>query len=369
MIKFINLKDYQSHKDTKLTFHPGFNVIVGPSGNGKTAVIRAVQSLVFNTPGMAEVRWPDAKSYHVEIGVNDNVVERDKGTGVNSYTVNGGAPLVDVNRDVPTSVTSALGMKAVEIDGGTEIAIQFSDQMDSPFLLSEKDSDKMKFLNTLSGTNAVDLAAKEAAAKVKASTRTAKDAEAELEAILAQEKAFQEEYTKLHDYNKYLASELTQLKELEALKPKILKLQKKSNYLVSAYKHIKLVKEYLSDELISSTSELVSQYEKLLTTKQKYDSLKERYNSLKERKALFSSINVDETKDLIDRLIEYKKLDDKYTALKKAYQTNKAAKQLWENNYNTQANTYLETIAECGVCPVCENTLTDDCLEKIRKSL
>jgi len=50
MIKYLQIQNFQSHKDSLLEFDPGVNVIVGSSDSGKTAVIRALRWLVWNRP-------------------------------------------------------------------------------------------------------------------------------------------------------------------------------------------------------------------------------------------------------------------------------------------------------------------------------
>lgn len=50
MIKSVELKNFQSHKKTKLTFDPGFNIIVGQSDHGKSAILRAIEWVRVNKP-------------------------------------------------------------------------------------------------------------------------------------------------------------------------------------------------------------------------------------------------------------------------------------------------------------------------------
>ena len=50
MIKKLNILNFQSHKDTSLSFAPGVNVIVGASDSGKSAIIRALRWLIWNRP-------------------------------------------------------------------------------------------------------------------------------------------------------------------------------------------------------------------------------------------------------------------------------------------------------------------------------
>lgn len=50
MLKFLNIKNYQSWAEGAFNFHPGLNVIIGLSDSGKSAIIRALRWLVWNRP-------------------------------------------------------------------------------------------------------------------------------------------------------------------------------------------------------------------------------------------------------------------------------------------------------------------------------
>ena len=56
-IKKLDLINFQSHKFTSLELADGLNVIVGPSDNGKTSILRAIRWVLFNEPqGMSMLR-------------------------------------------------------------------------------------------------------------------------------------------------------------------------------------------------------------------------------------------------------------------------------------------------------------------------
>ena len=55
MLERIEVKDYQSLADVDIPFGR-FTVIVGPSGNGKSALIRALKALCFNQVGHRFIR-------------------------------------------------------------------------------------------------------------------------------------------------------------------------------------------------------------------------------------------------------------------------------------------------------------------------
>ncbi len=56
-IKELHIREFQSHEATALQFHPGLNVLVGPSDSGKSAIVRALRWCLHNEPrGEAFIR-------------------------------------------------------------------------------------------------------------------------------------------------------------------------------------------------------------------------------------------------------------------------------------------------------------------------
>ncbi|HAA42512.1 MAG TPA: chromosome segregation protein SMC, partial [Ruminiclostridium sp.] len=49
-IEEIIIENFQSHKNTKITFKDGLNVIIGASDHGKSAIIRAIKWVLYNEP-------------------------------------------------------------------------------------------------------------------------------------------------------------------------------------------------------------------------------------------------------------------------------------------------------------------------------
>ena len=50
MIKKLHIRNFQSHKDSRLIFSDGVNVIVGNSDSGKSAILRALNWVITNRP-------------------------------------------------------------------------------------------------------------------------------------------------------------------------------------------------------------------------------------------------------------------------------------------------------------------------------
>ena len=50
MIQELSIQNFQSHKNTRLLFDPGVNVIVGTTDSGKTAILRGLRLAINNKP-------------------------------------------------------------------------------------------------------------------------------------------------------------------------------------------------------------------------------------------------------------------------------------------------------------------------------
>lgn len=411
VLKYIRLKDFQSHEDNTVTFDPLFNIIVGPSGTGKSSIIRALEYLAFNNIGINEVRWPDAKFYHLELGINDDVIIREKGSGVNSYQINQDSALIDVNKDVPEAVTKVLGIKKVKLDDKQEIDVQFAGQLDAPFMLAVPDSVKIKFLNTLSGTSAVDLAAKESANKVRESTRNIKELKAKLDVLLLEEEQLKDQLELVSKANRVLTKKQRELAELCAMKVPLHAAKRRNDFLVQEYKRLRIVKENCSRLDLEALTDKIEQYNQFTNLKHQADVIFSSWEGLAERKGRVSRLDCESVLSKLDSYITLTNLLNKRNQLKdqylhfkdkvkhlnavntesisnlaSRYETMCSAKGKWDQHiqdvqahkkqkdrlnaeYSSAAAMYKEELVKNQVCPVCGNALSEDCVDKVLKTL
>jgi len=142
----LTLKNFQSHKESVLDIQP-FTVIVGHSSSGKTAIVRAFKTLLYNIPSKSFIRH-GAKSLEIELELDDgNKIKylRDSSTG---YSINGGPELRAIGRDQLQQIAD-LGFQPIEVDK-KKYYVNISQQWDSPFLVSFSDSEVSKLLSSLS---------------------------------------------------------------------------------------------------------------------------------------------------------------------------------------------------------------------------
>ncbi len=52
----ISIKNYQIISKAELSFIPGLNVIVGPSNNGKSSILKGIKALLYTVPGTSPIK-------------------------------------------------------------------------------------------------------------------------------------------------------------------------------------------------------------------------------------------------------------------------------------------------------------------------
>lgn len=154
MIKSIELKNIQSHENTKIEFSKGINCIIGSSNNGKSAILRGLYWVKYNRPlGIDSLasHWALNKkgdlndSMSVTIENDYGKVTRKRTKSENQYIVNDEVLNV-VKSDVPDSVEKILKLSDTNIQR----------QLDEPFLLSCTSGEVAKYFNKIVRLDVID---------------------------------------------------------------------------------------------------------------------------------------------------------------------------------------------------------------------
>jgi len=164
MVRKIEIKNIQSHKDSELSLCNGINVIVGSSNNGKSAILRALNWAIKNRPLGTDIllsHWAtDEKGIQKEemyVKVTDdvgNTLIRRRTKQDNQYIVNG-KELNVVKTDVPDEVNRFFRL--------SDTNIQY--QQDSPFLLSLSSGEVARYFNKTVKLDMIDKILAEAEAR------------------------------------------------------------------------------------------------------------------------------------------------------------------------------------------------------------
>lgn len=162
MIAQIHIKNFQSHRDTKLHFVAGINTIVGPSNSGKSSILRAMEWVLLNYPSGTEFISVGADYAEVTITLSSGYAvsrKRTRSNAVNTYTIlYQGSVIPDgiltgFGSNVPPQVLDVLGMTRMEFG--------IAKQLEAPFLISETPKVRAETIGNLEEVARIDKALQE----------------------------------------------------------------------------------------------------------------------------------------------------------------------------------------------------------------
>ncbi|AYO30533.1 hypothetical protein D2962_07770 [Biomaibacter acetigenes] len=85
-IKSIKLVNFQSHKNTEISLDEGLTVILGPTDQGKSAIIRALKWVLYNEPRGTDFITVGCKYCRVTLEMsNGTVIIRERDGNKNRY--------------------------------------------------------------------------------------------------------------------------------------------------------------------------------------------------------------------------------------------------------------------------------------------
>ncbi|MBC7340107.1 MAG: AAA family ATPase [Firmicutes bacterium] len=158
----LELENFQCHAHTRLTFSPGLNVIVGPSDQGKTALLRALRWVLYNEPRGSDFVRVGADTCRVTVTFNDGTrITREKGPRTNRYVLEKDGKRDEsqgVGGSVPPQVQAAHGMAPLKLDADTEIPLHLGGQLEGPFLLEAPGTLRAKAIGQVIGAHIIDAA-------------------------------------------------------------------------------------------------------------------------------------------------------------------------------------------------------------------
>ena len=317
MIKRIEIKNFQSHKDTVIDFDKGVNVICGESDNGKSSIVRAIRWVVENYPSGTEKinsKWNEEfkEPLSVKLFTENGWVERIRTKTRNGYTIckgeNSPVELSAVGRSVPPEVISFLNV--------SDVNFQF--QMDSPYLLSKTAGEASQYLNQIVHLDSIDKIMSLADSDKRSLSGEQKTVESDIEQFTEQLKELEwvDEADTLYQRTKTLDDKCKEIEtECNKLETSITSYNSLSSHIIDM-SEIK--------DIIGKIDEItLPDYQELQNSIETYKQLENSKVDLSEVKKLLEDINsiiITDTDELETSINQYKNLKETEKQLLKEIQ-------------------------------------------------
>lgn len=368
MIKSLYISYFQSHKNTRMDFHPGVNALIGSSDHGKSSILRALFYLIMNRPSGLEFRsWFSKKKQDVIVSAefeDESYVERIRGPYTNVYNIGKGdeeVGLESIGRDVPEEVSSVINMDEFNIQR----------QFGRTFLLEDSAGQVARVINQIVGLDIIDTS-------LQRSNQTIRKEKSRIEYTKEQIEKLEKSISELEWIDKVEPH----IRKTEEKIAKLEKLEDRYNRLDKEVSSVLLLSNKLDD--INSFLEVEEEARRVLSLYNEYDQLTKQSSRLSN---LVSQIENAKTKiSKLDSVVliehELQDLQDKSDMLE-VYdsETKRLEYYIVEiTKEETNIQIYDEVIKDCKrqvskllkehkVCPLCRQKLGERAIKHVLKCL
>ena len=172
MLRQVHIKNFETWIDQLIKFHPGVNVLIGNSDQGKSGIIRALKWGCRNRPSGSEFRTDTLEDDQIFTEVKmffseKNIISRMRNNTspiINKYVINNSTELVALKSDVPDEIQKITRIKDINIQG--------QHPSEQYFLLADKPGQVAKSFNKVAGLSIMDEAFSEINSLIKTSKST-----------------------------------------------------------------------------------------------------------------------------------------------------------------------------------------------------
>jgi DNA repair exonuclease SbcCD ATPase subunit len=350
-IKKVRLINFQSHKDTTIEFDKYLNVIVGPSDQGKSAIIRAIKWVLYNEPSGTFFIREGEKECTVSITFNDNtILKRIRSQSKNLYILideKGNESIYEgFGKTVPIDIIEKTNIRKLYLDDNESNTINIGEQLEGPFLLSEKASTRANAIGRLVGVHIIDKAVANTLKDIRSLNSDRKSIENRLSSL--KEKLTQYEYLndlkitldRLEKIHKTIKFNKEKLKILNNLKEKLglIELDIKQTEIIIN----KLSKIYEIEKIALLLENKISKYKKLESKMNQYNNISEEINEYKKLVERLKDIN--RVKDIVKNINKKVELAKELGKLLNSFSLNSI-----ERNKNINCLNKLKYVSESEV--------------------
>lgn len=234
MITEVHLKNFQAHKDLRIKFTPGVNIIRGSSDAGKSAIIRAMLAVITGKEFNASYQtWGTSGSMEVTIKTEEHEVTRGRDSRRNFYRVDG-KEYTALRGAVPREVEVILPVNASR--DSDNLGTQYA----SFYLLSNSAGDVARKIQAVCDLDCISRASKEVSACIREASDNERVLGRELDNVgtelqrLDDVHIFRKRFTRLHERYLYLEEQKAQREKYEEISERYRALQGYENFALCA---------------------------------------------------------------------------------------------------------------------------------------
>lgn len=347
LIKTLDLRNFQKHKNLSLKFSRYLTAIKGTSGVGKSAILRSLFQLVDESiPWSACCTWDtNDTSIKIQGKVDDRlcVIERLRSSDVNSVIIDG-VSYDYIGKNTPDILIRKLNIKAHNIQK----------QKDFWFLIDMKPGQLSKELNSVSGLNIIDASIQEISSRVR-------NAQAEIRVLKAQAIVLEKEIQALE----YIHKADVDLASLEKAEER-LKQSKSDVYILKEkaeeYRRYKSQQKESPAFLEKALDELISLWYTMSDLKAKYKELKALYDTFSDLKSRCTDCTgLEEHFKILstayDCLVSVRKHNERLQQLSYTYRQYADELSLKKIKLKEQEELLSEIQSRIKICPVCNRPM------------
>ena len=356
MFKRIEIKNFQSHKNTSLDLVNGVNVIVGQSDSGKTAIIRALRWLVDNRPSGFRFHSDFTEdetqvSCLLDSGIKITHAKKKNQAVYLLESSKGKEEFGSVGTNVPDQVKAALNLSD----------INFSYQMDKPFLITDSPGEVARTFNKVTRLERVDEWVKEVASKIRSK-------KGEVQAGKEKEKSLTEQIEEL----KYLDDLKKELDGLIGIEVELKLVKTEAENLESILSCLEEVKIEIKDLLLWLECEgVVKELGKLSEQEEAFNLEIGVINEfLLVHEQVQKKSNIKDVESEIKYLVEISnKIEEKekqYNALSFLLgQLKEVVIKIESISLEDSIKKYVNKLSELKICPTCFGELSEETLKRV----
>lgn len=345
-------------KGSELKFKKGFNIILGDTDSGKSAVVEAINSTLTGDLPENFISWW-AKEAEVNIQTNEHRFYRKRGKDVNEIGCDNSVQ-ERVGLGIDPDYFTNLGTTSLSLSNDKKLSLVLLDQLSSLFFISEPAPTRAKIINSVCGIDQVDRLMLEMQRNITTTEAQKKQLEENkkttlesLEKVKSNFEVLSLKVKEISVLKDSLAQIFTQLDSLEKKKEQLLASKQKMLDIQS-----KLVKysnlSQVKDSSFTEVKNLLELVKKFNFMKSKSSTLSSSVREKETKLASFGALKeVENLQPLVDLLKSYSQKIDTKTKLKLSLDKVIAKQKEKEQELQSLVAETEKIRKEVKVCPFC----------------